>query len=222
MTEASPSPKVPLEGLIKRLPIFNSKRSTFSRKILSSNALPVHRPSKSSYSSSIGRSLGNLCSCPHVLIADDDNFQEFYYTTLFSKSIDFDALPIEKRNFRVKVVKSGEELLEEYNEMRFCCNCHSLAMVITDYDMGRYKKTGVATALELRRLGYRGPLMLRTSETREYLIEHHPNFEEMIERRTIDYYIEKSAHIKMKQVFEKVLGIIYSKSLSPGTSKDSL
>ncbi len=222
MTEASPSPKVPLEGLSRRLPIFSSKKSTFSRKILSANAFPVPRPSKSSYSSSIGRSLGNLCSCPHVLIADDDSFQEFYYTTLFSKSIDFDALTIEKRNFRVKVVKSGEELLEEYNEMRSCCNCHNLSMVITDYDMGHDKKTGVATALELRNLGYRGPLMLRTSETRQYLIEHHANFEEMIERKTIDYYIEKNAHMKMKQVFEKVLGITYSKSLSPSLSKDSL
>jgi len=131
------------------------------------------------------------CSCPHILIADDDSFQHLYYQSLFQKSLDFEGIFVSRENLRVQLFYSGEELLENYNEIQKC-GCNELMMVITDYQMGERKMNGVDTCSKLRNVGYKATLLLRTSESFDDLQKNHSNFQLLIQTNVIDALLEKS------------------------------
>ena len=60
-------------------------------KVLSPMKIPCSIDDKENVNNNI-----NNCSCPHVLIADDDPLQVFYYQHLFLKSMSFDDLVVGK------------------------------------------------------------------------------------------------------------------------------
>ncbi len=188
-----------MEISIAKVPVFQKKshRRIFHSKGTTTPIVPLPKQTKSS------------CQCSHVLLADDDRFQAFYYQTLFQKSLDFDHLSIPREDFRFTMSTSGEDLLEEYKKIQ-ACGCRFLSLIIVDYNMGQGKMSGVETILALRKLGYKGLLILRTSETYEYLRERHPNLDEIIENKTINYLLGKNDHVETKGCIQTLLYLIFS------------
>jgi len=92
------------------------------------------------------------CECPHVLLADDDNFQRFYYHTLFQRSLEFDGLSIERKDFRFNCLSNGEDLLEKFSKITRC-GCNSPLLVIIDYYMGEENLNGVENNFALKKKG---------------------------------------------------------------------
>jgi len=133
----------------------------------------------------------DTCNCPHILVADDDGFQHLYYQSLFQKSLDFDGIYISRENLRLHLCFSGEELIKKFTEIKEC-GCSELLLIITDYQMGLDKLDGVKTSTYLREAGYIGPLILRTSESQEYLKEQHDDFGKLIEMKIISDVLDKS------------------------------
>ena len=144
------------------------------------------------------------CSCPNVLIADDDSFQHLYYQSLFTRSLDFDQTSFLKHDFRFQLCFSGEEMLQALAKTRHC-GCGKLSLVITDYSMGSDKLNGVQTILNIRQAGYKGNVVLRTSETQEYLKTRHVNFEGLIKNGTISTMLDKDNMSMSKKMIQKYL-----------------
>lgn len=188
-----------MEMSIAKIPVFQKKshRRIFHSKGTTTPLTPLPKET------------ANKCQCSHVLLADDDRFQAFYYQTLFQKSLDFDHLSIDKKDFRFTMSTSGEDLLEEFKKIQ-ACKCGFLSLIIVDYDMGRGKMTGVETILTLRKLGYKGMLILRTSETYEFLREKHPYLDDIIENKTINYLLGKNDHMETKGTIQTLLYLIFS------------
>jgi len=143
----------------------------------------------------------DICTCSHVSIADDDEFQHFYYQSLFQKSLDLSSIFPDKNDLRLKSCYSGEDLVKNISQM-VTCGCKTLRLVITDYNMGHNKLNGVQTAKKLREVGYKGIILLRTSEKRSYLLGQHGDFEKMIEEKVIDVLIDKGDLKKGKEVIQ--------------------
>jgi len=111
------------------------------------------------------------------LVADDDAFQHLYYSSLFRKNaFEGSSTAGEKQKWSVDFSFCGEQLLEKYVE-RSECECRQLKLIIVDYQMGEGKLNGIEVCGKLRRMGYKGPLVLRTSESEEFLREKHPEME---------------------------------------------
>lgn len=144
------------------------------------------------------------CQCPHVLIADDDPFQEFYYQNLFLKSMEFNGIAIEKEDFRIEICRSGEELLEKYQKIN-SCTCDSTMLIITDFNMGNDKLNGIETVLALRKRDYKGLIALRTSETEEDLCAWHPEFASLLENDVINCFLDKADYKKTREATESLL-----------------
>jgi len=145
------------------------------------------------------------CECPHVLIADDDPFQKFYYQTLFHRSISFDDINIEKEDFTLEVYECGEDLLKSY-DLLSKCPCHKGCLfVILDFNMGETKMNGLETALKLRERGYEKKIVLRTSDSEEVLRKKFENWDEIIKKETITCVLEKSNHSETKEVIHDLL-----------------
>jgi len=142
--------------------------------------------------------------CPHILIADDDPFQHFYYQSFFQKTVELDEFNITREDLRIELCQSGEELIEKCEKI-INCECENLAIVITDYNMGVDKLNGVETAIGVRKVGYSGSIILRTSETREYLKEKHQDFDELLLAETVDAYVEKEDFIKVKEIVKECM-----------------
>lgn len=151
-----------------------------------------------------GFSPSRECTCPHVLVADDDNFQHLYYQNLFQRSLDFSELPISRDNLRVKMCFSGEELLEELKDI-LQCGCSKLMLIITDYSMGNTKLDGINTASKVREAGYEGQVLLRTSETVEFLKSKHLNLDKIVGTRIIDELVSKADFQQGKEVIQDFL-----------------
>lgn len=209
---ADSSPKVPSEPSSFSMSDFRKNESIFSRahrsysdpksrRIL--NPLPL--PTNLDQSSEIDNS---SCKCPHVLISDDDHFQEFYYQNLFQRSLCFDGLNIDKKDFRLKHFSSGEDLVAFFSEIA-SCGCSTLTMIITDYNMGIGKMNGVETVMSLREKGFKNPIILRTSETKEVLGELHSNFESMLETKEIECLLNKKDHLETKSTIYEMLRNIH-------------
>jgi len=142
--------------------------------------------------------------CPHVLIADDDPFQQFFYSQFFEKLIGLDNPTISKSDFQFKMFASGEDLLEKYQKLNFTeGNCPLL--IITDYDMGENKLNGVETALLLRRQGYEGAIIIRTSEKRQDLEKTHSDLESLLSTKKINCLLDKNYNTKTKEVIKSFL-----------------
>jgi len=157
-------------------------------------------PSLSQFGSS---SPQRRCKCPQVLIADDDSFQHFYYHTLFQKSIGSKDLS-DMEDLRLQLCYSGEELLRCLGEVQKC-GCNTVMLVIIDYYMGKENLNGIETSIAVRKIGYEGFVLLRTSETQESLKEIHENIDELFSQKTISAFVIKSDLRKGKEIIQKVL-----------------
>jgi len=147
---------------------------------------------------------GSTCQCPHILVADDDPFQSFFYETLFLQSISWEEILESKESVKFEIFTSGEELIQKYQRMQ-ACGCGKIALVISDYNMGYRRLSGVDTILALRKKGYTGPVVLRTSEDKDYLMSEHPNFEEMLENEVITNYVKKQSFKEAKEVITNLI-----------------
>jgi len=151
----------------------------------------------------------NTCPYTHILVADDDSFQHLYYKILFtSKSpIPTKLFNITKK-YKVSLHFSGEELLERYSRVCQCLGtCSGVKLIIVDYQMGQDKLNGVEVCKILRERGYKGRLILRTSESKEYLEKKHEDFGVMIRDGTIDALVSKEfIEEGKKTIFEYLLG----------------
>ena len=144
------------------------------------------------------------CSCPHVLVADDDAFQHFYYQTLFNRSLTFDDAFMSREDINVKLHFSGEELLESLSKIQ-ACGCNKLMLVISDYSMGSNRLSGVETALRVRNAGYKGKVILRTSETKEDLRKNHVDFDNLFSTNIINVMVPKDNLKLSKQIIQKLI-----------------
>ena len=197
------SPIVACEPTISRIPSFPKSDMGNTRQLFHSDSLSKIKRLDSrtissllektaiTRSSSDPEGLASSCTCPHVLTADDDEFQHTYYKILFHQSLNYDGLSITKENVRVQLSFSGESLIENYKRMAKC-QCNNLMVVIVDYHMGSNKLNGVQVCKELRSLGFEGPILLRTSESENSLLENHKDFLELIENKTINAMLKKS------------------------------
>ena len=142
--------------------------------------------------------LKTACSCPYVLIADDERFQHFCYKILFEKSFKHDnSTPAKREELHINLFFDGETLLRKFNRIA-SCGCNGLILVIVDYSMGSGRLNGIETALRLRKAKYTGPIILRTSETEEYLQTRHHDYHSLIKGKVINEKVSKDniKHIK--------------------------
>ena len=201
MTLAQSLPAVPEEPKASYIPLLHSNdASSFNQSMslsqfssLSVSTSESNSPQANSFESyrrstfpCYMKTQSGTCNCADVLIADDDTFQHFYYQTLFQRSLGFD----DNTFINIKLCFSGEELLGNLNK-EINCGCGKLRLVVLDYFMGSDNLCGVDTALQVRSLGYKGPIVLRTSETKEYLKTRHANFDKLIQASIIDVVVPK-------------------------------
>jgi len=184
-------PSFPKSDLGNTRPLFHTENLPRIKRLDSRTISSLLEKSALTKSSSNPESLAGVCTCPHVLIADDDEFQHTYYKILFHQSLNYDGLPITKENIRVQLSFSGESLLDHYKGVAKC-QCNNLMVVIVDYHMGDNKLNGVQVCKELRNLGFEGPLLLRTTESENFLLEKHKDFLELIGNKTINALLKKS------------------------------
>jgi len=149
-------------------------------------------------------SSSHSCDCPNVLVADDDSFQHMYYRIFFERTLNFDGLSVSKEAFKLHLSFSGEELLAKLAQIKEC-GCKSLKLIISDYFMGNANINGVATCLKVREVGFTGPILLRTSETQEYLKTQHKNLSEILEEEVINQVISKTEVNHGKEVIRNIL-----------------
>ena len=198
------------EPKITVVPVFNfnnsqkliSTRSSSSQSILPQVHLHAQKRTQPVHDSPLASKAS--CSCPHVLIADDDAFQHLYYQSLLTRSVNIEATLFTKRAFKFEVCFSGEELLEKLRQTRHC-GCDRPALIIVDYNMGGDKLNGVQTAIKIRESGYKGPIVLRTSETQEHLRTRHMNFEQMLKDGRINMLMDKKNISESKEAIQKYL-----------------
>jgi len=144
------------------------------------------------------------CECPHILVADDDPFQNFYYETLFKTCIKWQEVLGTTENFRFELFPTGETLLARFDKIK-SCKCGRTVLVITDYNMGLKKLNGVQTVSALRKAGFSGSVVLRTSEEKEDLYKAHPNLSEMLMSETISCFVEKNNLKKAKDAIQNLV-----------------
>jgi len=149
-------------------------------------------------------SSGSSCSCPNVLVADDDSFQHMYYRVFFERTLNFEGLAINKETFKLHLSFSGEEMLTKLEQIK-ACGCKSLKLIISDYYMGNANINGIATCLKVRESGYTGSVLLRTSETQEHLKTQHENFVELLEEQVINQIVSKTEVNHGKEVIRNAL-----------------
>lgn len=200
------SPQVSHESPIFTMPVFSKNESLLGigklRRNYTSPSL-IKGTRKFISASKTGKLLPS-CGCPHVLIADDDPFQEFYYEVLFQKSLKLKGLVSEKEKLNFDLYRSGESLLEKYLKVK-CCDCDTHMMIIIDFNMGNEKLNGIETALSLRKHGYKGIIILRTSEEFSDLCKWYPNLPSLLENKAIDCVLEKNNHITTKKTVQDLL-----------------
>jgi len=173
---------------IQTVPLFSPKPNPLRRAVsatdpdstpLIKNLLTVRRSLTSPLPSK---------GCSHVLVADDDAFEHLYLRTLFIKISCLSEL--NHRKLTIDMSLTGEELLEKYAKIKDC-ECQKLKLAIIDYQMGDRKMNGVEVCLKLRDLGYKGSIILRTSETEECLRKNHKDFDCLIKERIITALVSK-------------------------------
>jgi len=198
MTEGSPI--VPNESQIYGVPVFsNNCPLNFAMNELTTRNL--RRLSHFTFSKSGQVARSSRCRCPHVLVSDDDPFQNFYYETLFQRSISWENILEQNESFRFELFTSGEALLQRFQEIN-ACGCGKTMLAITDYNMGEKRLNGVQTVRLLRKAGFIGSVVLRTSEEREDLTRVHPELTHMLNSEIITSYVEKNNFRKAKDVIQ--------------------
>jgi hypothetical protein len=109
-----------------------------------------------------------------------------------------------KRDFKLSLHLSGEDLLTKYQELK-ACKCSNPVLVISDYSMGSKHMNGVSTAAKLRKAGYQGPLLLRSSETKENLTKEHSDFDKLLKEGILDNFLDKSDFAGLKEFVQESL-----------------
>jgi len=203
MTEGSPI--VPSESQIYGIPVFPNNNCPLN---FAMNQLPsrnLRRITHFNFSKSLVEvARSSSCRCPHVLVADDDPFQNFYYETLFQRSISWENILEQNESFRFELFTSGEALLQRFQEIN-ACGCGKTMLAITDYNMGEKRLNGVQTVRLLRKACFTGSVVLRTSEEREDLSRIHPELNQMLNSEMISSYVEKSNFRKSKDVIQELV-----------------
>ena len=201
MSSMTNSPIVAVESQTSRVPAFQSHET---RDFIRKNGLPQSRAMmayKNPFTSPPkSASVQTACGCPHVLVADDDMFQHFYYQKLFEGG----SFSSQCGDLKFQLCLSGEELLDKYSQIKNC-GCSKLKLVITDYYMGNGKLSGVDTSIKIRRAGYRGALLLRTSESADHLKMKHTNMEKLFEEKVIDQLVSKFDLTQSKEQIQRSL-----------------
>ena len=113
--------------------------------------------------------------------------------------MDFDQFDIKQQDFKATMCSSGEELLLKLRSMQDC-GCKKLRIIITDYQMGAKKLNGAQTAQKVRETGYKGPVVLRTGENKDELLQINKDLEKIV-----DSIVEKSDFKKGKTIITQYL-----------------
>lgn len=203
---AESSPIVPSESHIHSLPVFPSTTSPRSFTMREFFPRTLRRNTTQNFNQNYSQT--SFCQCPHVLVSDDDHFQNFYYETLFQRSISWEEILGNKEGFRFEIYTSGEDLIHRYQAIQNC-SCGKTVLIITDYEMGHKRLNGIETIEQLRRRGYGGSVVLRTSEEREQLMKKHANFGEMLESEFINSYITKQNFKEAKETIQNLVKLRY-------------
>jgi len=209
------TPKVGNESGILTVRVLKIKQNNSDSKVKASEILEGHkefemkRSNLMKYARSepkeIKTTSGKIFS---VLICDDDTFQHLFYQNFFDKIANYDNLSIPKNEFHYDISYSGNELIMKYQKMQKE-GIKDPPLVITDYYMGKTNLTGVSTAIELRKIGYKGHIILRTSETREEIIKNNPNFQKLLDEETINCLLDKSNLSASKDILQSYLNKIF-------------
>jgi len=65
---------------------------------------------------------------------------------------------------------------------------------------------GIHTALELRKAGYDGPIILRSSESRDTLNKQYPEFENLMKSGVFNFYVNKTCVMHLKEAIQHCFG----------------
>jgi len=154
------------------------------------------------------------CKCPHILVADDDAFQHFYYNSLFKSFFASRGSATESQESKdaklensVQVCYSGEEMLDIIANI-IQCGCNKLNLVISDYSMGQDKLNGVQVCAAVRRSGYYGPVFLRTSEREEDLRTLHKDLEKLVREKVIYDILSKADTRACREALQKYVRVL--------------
>jgi len=82
-------------------------------------------------------------------------------------------------------------LLEKLNKV-VECGCGATKLVVIDYQMGEKKMNGVETSVKVRKDGFKGYVLLRTSESEENLKKNHEDFGQLLKENVINVLVNKN------------------------------
>ena len=198
------SPIVPMEPQIFGVPVFHHGNSSLNFAMNQLTSRSLRRSTEAESCSRRQFSEASTCECPHILVADDDSFQGFFYETLLLRSINWEDILEGGESLQYELFPSGEELIQRWQRVK-ACGCGKTALIISDYSMQRNKMNGVETILALREKGYEGPVILRTSEDQDFLLRNHPEFLDLLNSGVISRYVKKQSFKEAKEVIPKLI-----------------
>lgn len=135
-----------------------------------------------------------------VMVCDDDPFQHLYYESFFEKkTLSSSDLSINPQKIKLDLSYSGTELLMRFTETSRASVRHP-KIVITDLDMGSDQISGIDTAQKLRAAGYKGTIIMRSSEPESSFMSL---YSDLIKNGVIDFYSEKSNFAGFKEIMNK-------------------
>ena len=167
-------------GLTEFASLSKCKRSKPNSKTFS--AFPNNNLSQKSFNKTMP--IKSACDCPNVIVADDDPFQHFYYQVLLQKVLKSEEECNKPERLSMHLCFSGEELIEKMDKGAKC-GCDMIRLISIDYQMGAKKLNGVDTSVLVRKDGYKGHLLLRTSETEDSLKRIHKDFDQLLKEKRI-------------------------------------
>jgi len=189
------------KALTELVPASQYKRSTLNLKTFSTfSTLNVARKDSKCRTAPAK----NHCCCPYILVADDDTFQHLYYKGLFQKALKSEEMSLKSQDLCLCTCFSGEELLEKLNKITEC-GCGTTRLVIVDYQMGEKELNGVETCIKVRKDGYKGNVLLRTSETEISLKKSHQDLDQLFQENIIDVLVNKSDATFGKKFIQKIV-----------------
>jgi len=195
------SPVIPSESRVLGVPIFpatNDPRS-FTFDTLSSDP-----PVTTKHSTGFTEISQKSCECPHILAADDDPLQNFFYESLFQRSISWEETIGTKESLRFELFENGEDLLKRFEQIQQC-DCGKTVLILSDHNMGLKNLNGIEVIQILRKNGFSGSAVLRTSEEEKDLAQQYREFSEMLEQSVITSYINKQNIKGTKEVIQKLI-----------------
>jgi len=146
--------------------------------------------------------LTKRCSCPEILVCDDDPYQHFCYINFFSKSLDSEESRKSALSFQISMSYSGEELINQFKEIKQC-GCGKPRLVITDYFMGENSLNGMSTAVSLRQAGFDGSIIVRSSNSLDELSKTESGIKEATSTGIINSCLLKSDIQGLKSILKE-------------------